>query len=532
MVAQPPRTNHRTSPRTSQSIVAACLGLAAGLATGQLDQWGTGPGGNSLRNSMSSEVGPNAANEIWRGSSRGDILETQPFIGDGFVVTGRIESFTIPVGSWIVAQDLFTGTVLWEVQLPYNDNAANPDYDAEWRGRVTSVRDDRVYATRAGNTRSGPIYALNAADGSILWTSQNLITDGSTEGNAFAPNGDLIVGSQVAGAANQFSGTIQRIDKDTGQTIWSTNRSCPTSNGCSVAVADGPDGNGRVYYFEAGPFGPVVTAADLTTGAVLYSSTSGDLGGGFIQQVNLFVGQDGTIYVPRGQQGLPGELPGTEIDTFFALVDTGSSLDLLYGIPAGFVPFSTSGTTSDGSVYAYRTPENTAGQLTGELIVLRLDSTGTIINQSQPLPTTTVAPSPRVAIGADDTIYLSTEEVLVSLNPDLTENWRIDDWVDLGFPALGQDGVLVVSSGGTDLRAFQTPSLCAGDIADDFGFAGPDGQVSFGDFLFALTVLGPCPGGTPGCAFDLADDFGFEGADGQVSFGDFLFALTVLGPCP
>ncbi len=74
--------------------------------------------------------------------------------------------------------------------------------------------------------------------------------------------------------------------------------------------------------------------------------------------------------------------------------------------------------------------------------------------------------------------------------------------------------------------------VCPGDVADDFGFAGSDGQVSFGDFLFALTVLGPCPGGTPGCAFDLADDFGFEGSDGQVSFGDFLFALTVLGPCP
>ncbi len=75
-------------------------------------------------------------------------------------------------------------------------------------------------------------------------------------------------------------------------------------------------------------------------------------------------------------------------------------------------------------------------------------------------------------------------------------------------------------------------AACPGDIADDFGFAGADGQVSFGDFLFALGVLGPCPGGTPGCDFDIADDFGFAGADGQVSFGDFLFALTILGPCP
>ena len=38
-----------------------------------------------------------------------------------------------------------------------------------------------------------------------------------------------------------------------------------------------------------------------------------------------------------------------------------------------------------------------------------------------------------------------------------------------------------------------TGPACPGDIDEDFGFAGSDGQVSFGDFLFALTVLGPCP---------------------------------------
>ncbi len=523
--------NSVTSVRT-RILLLASVGAATGLATSsaraQSDQWGSGPGGNAARNCISTQVGPSAATEIWRGSPVGDILETQPFIGDGFVVTGRIASFTIPVGSFIVAQDLFTGSVLWQIQVPFNDNAGDPDLDAEWRGRVTSVRDDRVYVTRAGNTVSGPIYALDAADGSIVWTSQDLITNGTTEGNTFAPNGDLIVGSQVAGSSNQIPGNIIRIDKDTGQTIWKTNRSCPTSNGCQVAVA-----NGKVYYFQAGSPGPIITAADLATGQVLYSSTPGALGSGFAQQVNLFVGPNGTIYAPRGQQGLPGELPGTMIDTFFALQDTGTSIDLLYGLPAGFVPFSTSGVTSDGSVYAYRTPENGAGQLTGNLEVLRLDATGNIINQSALLPTSTVAPSPRMAIGADDTIYLSTGELLVSLNADLTENWRIDDWVDIGSPSLGQDGVLVVSSGNTDLRAFQTSMpACPGDIADDFGTLGADGMVSFGDFLALLGLVGPCPGGTPGCDGDIADDLGTIGADGMVSFGDFLALLGLVGPCP
>ncbi len=34
---------------------------------------------------------------------------------------------------------------------------------------------------------------------------------------------------------------------------------------------------------------------------------------------------------------------------------------------------------------------------------------------------------------------------------------------------------------------------CTGDIADDFGFIGPDGMVSFGDFLALLGLIGPCP---------------------------------------
>ncbi len=73
---------------------------------------------------------------------------------------------------------------------------------------------------------------------------------------------------------------------------------------------------------------------------------------------------------------------------------------------------------------------------------------------------------------------------------------------------------------------------CVGDIADDFGFLGGDGMVSFGDFLALLGLIGPCPGGTPGCTGDIADDFGFLGGDGMVSFGDFLALLGLIGPCP
>ncbi len=114
----------------------------------------------------------------------------------------------------------------------------------------------------------------------------------------------------------------------------------------------------------------------------------------------------------------------------------------------------------------------------------------------------------------------------VLIQPEATADNNNDGMIDGGDQGTGRVDVDNVT------LAIGGPAECPGDIADDFGFAGADGQVSFGDFLAALGLLGPCPGGTPGCDFDIADDFGFAGGDGLVSFGDFLFALTILGPCP
>ena len=110
-------------------------------------------------------------------------------------------------------------------------------------------------------------------------------------------------------------------------------------------------------------------------------------------------------------------------------------------------------------------------------------------------------------------------------------------------PALASTGGVVVYPSSTAAANVVAPvqsfagittavvSACTGDFADDFGTIGSDGQVSFGDFLALLGLIGPCPGGT-GCVGDIADDFGTLGADGQVSFGDFLALLGLIGPCP
>jgi endoglucanase len=83
------------------------------------------------------------------------------------------------------------------------------------------------------------------------------------------------------------------------------------------------------------------------------------------------------------------------------------------------------------------------------------------------------------------------------------------EWLDLGngtFALRGSNGLFVSSENGTQpMRCdrplaqawegftFELIELCLGDIADEFGTLGGDGQVSFGDFLALLGLIGPCP---------------------------------------
>ena len=118
---------------------------------------------------------------------------------------------------------------------------------------------------------------------------------------------------------------------------------------------------------------------------------------------------------------------------------------------------------------------------------------------------------------------------------DLNED---GDFQDLGESRIVYDSAVAAVNGAETLNLLLSLAVaeipaCTGDIADDFGTLGSDDQVSFGDFLALLGLIGPCPGGTVGCTGDIADDFGtLGGGDGQVSFGDFLALLGLIGACP
>lgn len=445
------------------------------------DEWPTGSGGDSSRSSRSAEIGPSAATRLWSGSLPA-IVSQQPVLGEGLVVLPRIQNFTIPTGTWIVAHDLQTGAIAWQIQLPLGGAG-------EWRSKVTAIRDGQVYATRSGGeVNPATLFALSPIDGSVIWESAAAIEERTTESLAFAANGDPIVGNFTS---------VVRIDRSNGATVWSVPRSTPTSNGALVAVF----GN-RGYIWEPSPDGPVITVIDLDLGQRLYSSSV--VAGGLIQQLGLFVGPDGTVYAPRTQNN-----PLT--DFLVAYDDTGAALVERWRVPIGYVPFGTHGVGHDGSVYAYRTVRRDNEV---DLTILRLDPTdGAVLGQS-PVILSDFPVQPRMLLDAAGRVYLTNggfpNGKVVCLDPDLTVRWSESITnVNLGGPALGPGGILVVCGVGTDARAYATHDELALNVPEP-GLAGSTNQLSirgaspgatvFLTFGFAsgTTPVPPCPGITLG----------------------------------
>jgi PKD repeat protein len=426
--------NHTHFPlfASNAKVLSAAILLVVLPVFLSADDWNTGPGGKPSRHSLSSEQGPATPTLLWQGGLNA-VIAQQAVIDGNVVAMSRIFNISnVLHGTLIVAHDLATGDTLWTKDLPVDFPST------DWRNRVSAIRDGVVYATRAGNTNYSYMYALDALTGVLLWKSEGLVNESSTEGASFAADGDLIVGN--------FDNVI-RINAADGTTQWTEARSCPTSNGQEVAVF-----GDRGYYWEASPYGPKVSAVDLETGDFLYSSAA--LSAGLVQQVGLFIGPGGTIYAPRSMNN-------ASTDFLFALHDDGGALSVMWSTPLGYVPFATFGVGPDGSVYSY----STAGE------VIRLDPlTGNILNTSQVIYTT-MPPQPRMAIDANGYVFVTNGEfatgTFYSFNPDLTLRWSESILnVNVGGPAIGQNGTLIICGVGTNVRAYQgSYSLNAGFTA-------------------------------------------------------------------
>ena len=416
----------------------------------QITQWNVGVGGNPARNSLATINGPQQPVVLWEGSlfaKRG----YQTFIDGDIVVASRRNDYNNTLhGAKIVAHNIHTGDTLWTTELP----VINPDI--ENFSQVKGANNGQVYCTRSGGPNNQSVmYALDILSGEIIWQTSAAITQSYSEDFTFAENGDIIVGN--------FENII-RIDRNTGNLVWSVNRASPTTDGSAVAVY-----GGKVYGWEASGGGPRISAYDAETGAYLYSSDA--IAPGWVQQTGIMIGPDGTIYAPRVQNN-----PDT--DYFVSLTDNGEEIKENWNVEYGYALWASYGVGPDGSVYTYDRDRH----------VIRIDpSNGEILNTSIEFCSEYPA-GPKMAIGADGIIYLTNgkygESKLFSFNPDLTMRWTqyFGNTVIEG-PSIAYDGTMIVCAGNYLFRAYEAenpPQLIA-DFGADSTFGTVPLTVNFTD---------------------------------------------------
>jgi len=417
------------------------LALASAPAVA-LGDW-SNAGGNPGRNGSTAEIGPNSAELLWSGG-RYSSIAWQPVTEGNRAFMVRQTGFPPEPNSDespVVAMDLTTGAELWAVNVP-----ASP---SDWTTWVAGANNGRVFVSRAGNgaSVSSPLRALDSASGAPLWTSVASIDAGAYDGVVFAPNGDPIVASFRK---------IWRIRAVDGTTDWVADRVGSVSGNCGAALF----GN-AVYVVDAVFGGHVIKRFDLTTGLFQYQSP---VLPGFTIQNSPFVGPDGTIYVSRTQNN-------AAVDFFYALNDDGVMISVRWSQPAGWSTSSELAAGPDGTVYMLGP---------GNVLERRDSQTGALLGSSVQLTQGNAAP--RLAIDGQGRVFASNGDFangrLYAFEADLTTRWSVAvQNINIGAPALGEHGTLVVCGVGTNVKAYRTPYLYCSAKLNSLGCTPAIGSV-------------------------------------------------------
>jgi parallel beta-helix repeat protein len=176
--------------------------------------------------------------EIWRHTISGDWAEGgnfcgSPTVSDGVVYAGTYNFYGD--GS-LSALDATDGTLLWSKAIQRTDSTPVVAYG-------------NVYITGGCTGYSGKqTYCFDATDGSLIWTTDPAEAIGGWTCSAAVADGKVFVGKP--GGYFDYTGSYA-LDAFTGDVIWSY-----PAGGASPAVADGivfTIGEGRVYAFYTLP---------------------------------------------------------------------------------------------------------------------------------------------------------------------------------------------------------------------------------------------------------------------------------------
>ncbi|MBN1355759.1 PQQ-binding-like beta-propeller repeat protein [bacterium] len=374
-------------------------------------------GGNAGRSGMSPETGPVTEDLLWSGGMT-SLIAWQPVIEGSRVFMVRQPAWPgDPDDSFVVAMDLEDGGGGWTIEIPYNSG--------DWITWVAGVKNGIIYASRAGNgaSVSAKLFALEAADGSQIWESDDLIDAGPYDGVVFAPDGDPVIGSFT---------DIWRIDSADGSTMWHNTRVCSVSGTCGGAIFED-----AYYVVDAVYGGHVIRRFDLETGQWLYDSPVME---GFLVQNTPLVGPDGTIYFNRVQNN-------ATVDYFYAFSDNRVEFTQKWRVPAAWGTASEFGIGPDGSVYMV---------MPGPVLARLHPDDGSVVD-SYALGQFNAS---RMAVDAAGNVFFSNSGFadghFTVFSPELNVLWDTTVTnINIGGPAIGQNGTLVLCGIGTDVRTYR-----------------------------------------------------------------------------
>ena len=403
--------------------------LAAGasstaLAAQDYGYFGEGQG----HTGATSVVGPLTGEVAWR-------FIDSPGSGQPWIEDGRVFYTSISTPIRVIALDLEMGSMLWESTPPLGGGTRS----------LIGVNDGVVY------TANGVlITALDAATGTVLWTSFQQVSTNLLGAIGFTPTGHPIIGG---------SDRVVSLDKNTGDFRWASSGAGSMSFGAQTGVNVVGDTCFSFADFGAGSF---LVAMDAETGA--FQDTVGP--SDFFEGNTVVVGPDGVVYFHRGT-------------SLSAYAPVGNDYDRIWGAQVQPIFPNRVAIDRDGFLYT----------LNSEMRMARLDpATGEeLAAATPPIPIT----SDIIDYGTRSTLidgagyvyhYSSLANLanrLIVLTPSLDrvpfQNQALLNDRGPGGIALGGDGYLVVSDR-LSITAYRdsTPgaAFCSPGVANSSGLPG------------------------------------------------------------